>query len=168
MFRQDAFFIAVIFLAFITFFTDCKVDAQRTVSERNSIINLLNSDSVIKKDSTIRKITADEKFRMTKSPWKAVLFSAVLPGAGQFYNKSYWKIPVILGIGGYFAYEVVRNNTYYLDYRDRYINSQTQLNPNGDDRLKSYREFYRDQRDQFILYFGAVYLINLILSLIHI
>ena len=35
-----------------------------------------------------------------KSPTKAMLMSAVLPGLGQFYNKSYWKIPIIYGLAG--------------------------------------------------------------------
>ena len=30
------------------------------------------------------------------SPGKASLYSAVLPGLGQAYNKSYWKIPIII------------------------------------------------------------------------
>ena len=38
-----------------------------------------------------------------KSPGLAMLFSAVLPGAGQAYNESYWKVPVVLGLGVYFV-----------------------------------------------------------------
>ena len=55
---------------------------------------------------------------------------------------------------------MVRNNNKFLDYRDLYAETQTPQNPEGDKRLKTLREFYRDQRDQFILYFGIVYLIN--------
>src|SRR5436190_20032898 len=63
-------------------------------------------DSTILKDSTFttKKVT-DKKFKMKKKPWVAVLLSAALPGAGQFYNGSYWKVPVILGFAGYFGYE---------------------------------------------------------------
>jgi TM2 domain-containing membrane protein YozV len=102
------------------------------------------------------------KFKMKKSPWKAVAFSAVLPGAGQFYNESYWKIPIIAGLGGYFGYMLIRNNNKYLDYKSQYQNSQTQQNPNGDQQLKSLREFYRDQRDNFIIYSLILYVVNLI------
>jgi len=164
LFNQDAFFIPIILLMLMFFCTECEVNAQSTLFQQNSNKYLLHekfsSDSVIKKDTAGIKDIG--KFKMTKSPLKAVLFSAVLPGAGQFYNKSYWKIPIIWGIGGYFAFEVVRNNTYYLDYRDRYVDSQTPSNPSGDSRLKTLREFYRDQRDQFIFYFGVLYLINLV------
>lgn len=103
-----------------------------------------------------------KKFRMRKSPTTAVLLSAVLPGAGQFYNESYWKIPIIGGLVGYFGYEYFRNNNLYKDYRDDYAASQTELNPNGDLNLKTLREFYRDQRDDFVWYFLIVYVINMV------
>lgn len=99
---------------------------------------------------------------MKKDPWKAVGFSAILPGAGQYYNESYWKIPVILGLGGYFVYELVKNNNSYLDYKEQYSNSQTPENPEGDLYTKSLRDFYRDQRDDFIIYSVILYVVNLI------
>jgi hypothetical protein len=49
----------------------------------------------IKGDSTKKQSSTTKKFRMKKSPTVAVLLSAVLPGAGQFYNQSYWKIPIL-------------------------------------------------------------------------
>lgn len=103
-----------------------------------------------------------KKFRMRKSPTTAVLLSAVLPGAGQFYNESYWKVPIIGGLVGYFGYEYFRNNNLYKDYRDDYAASQTEINPDGDINLKTLREFYRDQRDDFVWYFLIVYVINMV------
>ncbi|MCX7833049.1 MAG: DUF5683 domain-containing protein [Ignavibacteria bacterium] len=116
---------------------------------------LLDSLVISKKDTVV-------SFQMKKSPWKSVLYSAILPGLGQFYNESYWKVPIILTIGGYLGYVVVKNHNKFLDYRDQYANSQTPENPEGDLRLRSYREFYRDQRDQFLLYFAFYYLITLV------
>ena len=111
---------------------------------------------VKQKDPTIKK------FKMKKSPTTAVLLSAVLPGAGQFYNESYWKIPIIGGLVGYFGYEYFRNNNLYKDYRDEYAASQTELSPNGDLNLKTLREFYRDQRDDFVWYFLIVYVVGMV------
>ena len=122
--------------------------------KRNLIFDIIYNDTnKNSKDSTIT-------FKMKKNPWKAVLYSALLPGLGQFYNESYWKIPIVVGIGGYLGYVIVTNHSDYLDYRDLYAASQTPENPDGDSRLKEFREFYRNQRDQFLLYFTFFYVIT--------
>jgi TM2 domain-containing membrane protein YozV len=102
------------------------------------------------------------KFKMKKSPAMAVLLSAVIPGAGQFYNRSYWKIPIIAGLVGYFGYEYIRNNNKFKDYRDQYNATITPQNEFGDLNLKSLREFYRNQRNDFVWYFMIVYVVNLV------
>lgn len=102
------------------------------------------------------------KFRMKKSPWLAVLQSALVPGLGQLYNESYWKIPIIAGLVGYLGYEVYDNNKKFLDYRDRYAASQTPENQYGNLSLQTLRNFYRDQRDEFIWYLAIVYVLNLV------
>lgn len=118
-------------------------------------------DTLIKKSSgdTLKK--KNVKFEMKKSPWKAVLLSAILPGLGQFYNESYWKLPIVAVVGGSLAYYFFNNNSKYLDYRDLYEKSQSPENPNGDERYKRLRESYRDARDQNLLYFMMFYLVNL-------
>ncbi len=135
----------------------------RTYTSRYPADTLI-ADSV-KADSIFtveKKKVAEKQFRMKKSPTLAVLLSAALPGAGQFYNESYWKIPIIGGLVGYFGYEYFRNNNLYKDYRDRYVQSQTAVNPAGDQNLKILREFYRDQRDDFVWYFLIVYVVNMV------
>ena len=56
------------------------------------------------------------------SPKRAAIFSAVLPGLGQAYNKKYWKIPLVyagFGTIGYFIGWNNKNyNTYKFAYRD--------------------------------------------------
>jgi len=58
------------------------------------------------------------------SPKKALLYSAIIPGGGQTYNKQYWKIPIVyaaLGTTFYFAkwnhkkHKIYKNA--YIDYR---------------------------------------------------
>ena len=104
-------------------------------------------------DSTSQK--EDSVYVMTKSPWGAVLRSAVIPGWGQFYNESYLKIPVIWGLGIWFGYEWQQNNDLYVIYRNRYKNSE-------DERDLIERNFYRDQRDLFTIYMVLVYFANLV------
>lgn len=123
------------------------------------IADTVKADSIF---TVEKKKLTEKQFRMKKSPTVAVLLSAALPGAGQFYNESYWKIPIIGGLVGYFGYEYFRNNNLYKDYRDRYVESQTGVNPAGDQNLKILREFYRDQRDDFVWYFLIVYVVNMV------
>jgi len=47
------------------------------------------------------------------SPKKAAIYSAILPGLGQAYNKKYWKIPVVYAGFGAIAYFIKWNNSNY-------------------------------------------------------
>ena len=58
-------------------------------------------------------ITAPKKH----SPKRAAIYSAVLPGLGQGYNKKYWKIPIVYAGIGTITYFAVTNNNSYTDYR---------------------------------------------------
>jgi len=100
--------------------------------------------------------------REKKSSLTAVGLSAILPGAGQVYTERYWKVPLILGLGGYWVYEWSRNNDRYQEFRDLYAASIVTTPPQGDDRYLSLREFYKDQRDSFTWYLGALYLLNVV------
>ena len=53
-------------------------------------------------------------------PSKAAFYSAILPGAGQFYNKKYWKIPIVWGAIGTGVYFYLRNDKQYDRYRNAY------------------------------------------------
>lgn len=92
---------------------------------------------------------------MQKSPWGAVLQSAVLPGLGQIYNESYWKAPLIWGIAGWFVYNWIDNNNLYKDNRTLFLET-------GESIYKLRRDFYRDQRDNFTIYFVFLYFLNLV------
>src|SRR5690606_27665303 len=55
------------------------------------------------------------------NPTKAGLYSAVLPGLGQFYNKKYWKIPIVWGAVGAGVGIAAWNDKQYKKYREYYI-----------------------------------------------
>ncbi len=97
-----------------------------------------------------------------KSPMLALTLSAIMPGAGQIYNGSYWKVPIIFGFAGYFTYAIVVLQDFYSDYRQRFRDSINEENPMGNSQLRFIRDFYRDQRDRFAWYLGFLYLINLL------
>ena len=164
---KNLFLSACFFLMIFPFVADSQVTAQndplRLNLKENSGSSLfsLERNDLTRIDSP-KKSTGNIKFKMKKNPWKAVLYSALIPGAGQLYNQSYWKIPIIAGLGGYFVYGWIDNNNQYQDYKQQYINSQTETNPFGNQQLLNLRNFYQDQRDNFIIYTSILYLVNLI------
>ena len=101
-------------------------------------------------------------FHPTKSSLLAVGLSLVLPGAGQIYHEEYWKAPVIWLLGAYWVYEHSKNNKTFNDFSYRYFTSITPTDAEGDPQLKSLRDFYRDERDKFAWYLGALYALNLL------
>lgn len=50
------------------------------------------------------------------NPYRAGIYSMILPSSGQFYNKRYWKLPIVWGAFGGLVYLVGFNK----DQRDRF------------------------------------------------
>jgi hypothetical protein len=55
------------------------------------------------------------------TPKKSALFSAILPGAGQIYNRQYWKVPIIYAGMAASFYFLIDNSNNYQRYRRAYI-----------------------------------------------
>lgn len=55
------------------------------------------------------------------NPQKALWLALVLPGAGQIYNRKYWKLPIIYGgfVGCFYA--MTWNNMMFKDYSQAYM-----------------------------------------------
>ena len=60
-------------------------------------------------------------WRLRHKPGRAALYSAVLPGAGQVYNRKYWKLPIVAAGLGVSAYFIANNTREYNRYKDAYI-----------------------------------------------
>jgi hypothetical protein len=74
----------------------------------------------IKIDSTTKKEAAIDTAMNVHSPHKASIRSAIIPGWGQVYNRSYWKLPIIYGALGTTAYIFFDNLKTYKEYRFAY------------------------------------------------
>ncbi|MGO2402244.1 MAG: DUF5683 domain-containing protein [Mesonia sp.] len=102
------------------------------------------------------------------APAKAAFYSAVLPGLGQAYNKSYWKIPIVyagLGAGVYFY---TFNNREYNRFRDAY---KRRLAGYTDDEFQDIltdktlidaQKQFRRQKEMSVLAMAALYVLNII------
>jgi len=127
-----------------------------------------------------QKIAEPESFSDSvklHSPKKAVIFSAVLPGAGQVYNhvampkgkkNAFWKVPLIyagLGATGFF---LINNQLTQLSLKQEYIDREkgNALNPKWQEYdiqgVETLYNQYLDARDLSILAFSAVYLLQVI------
>jgi len=54
------------------------------------------------------------------NPTKAVIYSAIFPGLGQIYNRKYWKLPIVYGVGVGCVYAVTWNGRQYRGYQTAY------------------------------------------------
>jgi hypothetical protein len=101
-----------------------------------------------------------------KNPRRASLLSAVLPGAGQFYNQKYWKLPVIYGGAFALGYYIRLNNNQYDLFRKSYLQvragEKDYFNGAYDaEQLARLREYWRRNRDLLIIVSGLSYLLNI-------
>jgi hypothetical protein len=101
--------------------------------------------------------------RNAKSGNLAMLFSAILPGAGQVYGHRYYTIPLIWGFGAYFTSVALKANDQYHNYQGRFAESVLlDTTHAGNSYLKDTRDFYRNQRDEFFVYLALTYFLNII------
>ncbi|WP_303310618.1 DUF5683 domain-containing protein [Hymenobacter sp. BT730] len=110
-------------------------------------------------------------------PKKAAILSAVLPGAGQIYNRKYWKLPLVYGaIGGTLAVEIFYQRLYkeYAEgYRARIDGDSTTFDKGRHSRLEPTDESqkanlvtYRARRDTWIAYTAVAYTLNIVDALV--
>jgi len=123
------------------------------------VIRPISPDSL---PSSLEFTNGAAPFHQSKSPWLAVGMSAILPGSGQIYNADYWKAPVIWGLAGYWIYEWTKLNNLYQDRRILYEESVAASPPNGNPTYQDHRDFYRNERDKFAWFMGALYMVNLV------
>lgn len=106
---------------------------------------------------------------MKFNPTKAGLYSAVLPGLGQYYNKKYWKIPIVWGGIGTGVGITLWNQKQYTKYRNAFIaqlNGQPHEFSNVPgitaDALGRVQDRAKRQRDYAIAVTGLVYILNIV------
>lgn len=131
---------------------------------------LYATKSVAQKTDSITSDTAKTQIKKYHSPKKAALFSAVLPGSGQIYNKKYWKAPVIYAGFAGLAYSFQFNQSRYVKYRDA-LKFRIDDDPSttddyvgvySDDQLTTLYKYYHRYRDLTVVGGLALYLLNIV------
>lgn len=108
------------------FFLSIPLVGQSQIDTTQQLVVKTNPSQVIQGTET------DSSLMKIHSPKKAAIFSAILPGAGQVYNKKYWKVPLVYGVGLGMAYIISTNYRDYEKYRESYI-TRIDTNSTGTD-----------------------------------
>ena len=141
----------------------------------------VDTASLVMKTDSIQKQISKPKKRFVPDSNRSVWLAMVFPGAGQIYNRKYWKLPIVYGGFVGCAYALEWNNKMYKDYSQAYLDIM-----DTDPNTKSYEDFlpfnssiagqeerfkeifkkrkdaYRRQRDLSIFAFVGVYLLSII------
>jgi len=139
--------------------------------------NSVSDVAIVKTNDTIKKTPSDSNIVKKHDPRKATRRSAIIPGWGQFYNKEYWKIPLVYGALGIPAGLYFYNDNWYRKtsyaYQAKYnaeVNNDTtglaaidpQLKGLTATSLQNYRNTFRRDRDYSILFFLLAWGLNVV------
>lgn len=117
---------------------------QAMAQEDSLAVESLSLEDSITIDSTsLSKALAPKALRKKRNwvTWRpdtkrAMWLALVLPGAGQIYNRKYWKLPIIYGGFVGCAYAMSWNNQMYHDYSQAYLDIM-----DDDPNTQSYNQF---------------------------
>jgi hypothetical protein len=162
--RNVGLLITVLLISFCCGAQEIKKDS---LSESPKDTTGLANDSIRMRKGN--KIVSIESYAKRFDPRKALFYAAILPGAGQAYNKKYWKIPLVYGgLLGLLA--VVK---FYDDAEVKY-KSQLFYNINNPNitynpvsggttaQLRTIVDQARRQRDYFSIFTGLFYILQMV------
>lgn len=89
-------------------------DEWKTTAERSKLA--AEHDSI---EQTIN--THSIRWHKKPDALRAVWLGALVPGLGQIYNQSYWKLPIVYGGAMGCIYAITWTNGMYSDYKQAYL-----------------------------------------------
>jgi hypothetical protein len=155
------FFIFLFLLPATKIFAQQKEDTMLLKSNNKAATS---GKSVLALDTVVRK---------KHNPKLATFRSAVLPGWGQFYNKKYWKIPIIYGALGTTAgvfffnlktYKLLRQAVIYRSSGDtaKFALVAPEFQVLSTETIRFYRNAYRQNIDYSVLVFLVFWGLNVV------
>lgn len=121
-------------------------------------------------DSLASDTISTIKIEKSHSPTKATLLSTFVPGAGQIYNKKYWKVPIVYATIGTSIYFAITNHKNFVDFKEAYL-FRIDDNPNtideytnvlSEEGLKANMDYHQRNRDLSYIFAGVFYIINIV------
>lgn len=121
---------------------------------------------VVEEIEKLNKDYQDLKLDPKKAGWR----SAILPGWGQYYNRKYWKIPIVWGAIGTGVGFIIWNQKQYKRYKNAFdaeLNGQAHefSDITGVDlktALGNTQDARKRQRDYAIAITAGLYLLNIL------
>jgi len=157
------------------------VNAQDDTRIKNDSTSIV-VDSLANKTVQVEELsTSDstklkkERFKLIKSvldksypnPNRAAAFSLLIPGAGQVYNKKYWKLPIVYGALGGLGYMAYFNQDRYIIFRDAYLatvdDDPLTVNPFptlNESALRTRRDSANKRRQEAYVFFVLAWILN--------
>ncbi len=160
----------VFFLLLISSFSFAQVNRNDTIRVKNLPKDSISTKSIKEVDVIADIEKANAPLSQPKfSPTKAGLYSAVLPGLGQYYNKKYWKIPIVLGgIGTGVGFTLYFDKS-YRRYRDAFVAEingvEHEFSSNANvtkEVLGNFQDQQKRSRDYAIAITSLVYILNIV------
>lgn len=132
-----------------------------------SVCNFYGQNDSLTWSEPIMQKTSFDRASDPLSPSRAAFYSAVLPGLGQIYNKSYWKLPLVyggIGVGLYFYFD---NQSAYQEFRDIYKRRLSGHRDDkyyyvDDDRIRRSMRIAQRQRDLSLAITVGIYILNIV------
>jgi phosphotransferase system IIB component len=142
--------------------------------------------SIQTRKSIVVKDTSKVKKKYALNPKTSSLLSAFIPGAGQIYNRKYWKAPIVWGgaISLYYTYDFFnRQHKFWhqiLIYKDRYSSNEflipfieenekgfsnkspKEISEFSKEEIQGYNDFAKNRKQQVIIGASVFYLFQIV------
>ena len=124
-------------------------------------------------DPIIVEQSSQTAIRQRKHSPKTATWLALIPGAGQAYNRKYWKMPIVYaGFGATFYFAITNKDDYHL-YRDAYdykMGTNTDVSDKAIEEAEKYtpdnhitlRDYYRRNMELSWIIAAAWYVLQII------
>ncbi len=115
-----------------------------------------------------KKVITIESYAKRFDPRKALLYAAVFPGAGQAYNKKYWKLPIVYGGFGTTIFLISLYQGDYNRYKSELFSILNEpgktKSPSGftEEQLRSLVNRNRRERDFYTALTGFWYVLQMV------
>lgn len=150
----------------------CIANMHSNTSVAQTAVNdTLKADTTIEETATDTAVITFDTAKYAPfqpNPKRAGLYSALVPGLGQIYNRQYWKLPIVYGALGVATYFLIDNVNEYQKLRSAYIGRIANPYHHDDypqydrDQLRQLQEDANSQMNMTVLYTSLGFVLQIV------